>query len=62
MVIILRSRTFASIKVIPKEQAWFYSEHWQKGMAEASQEVSSGKIITYDNPEDFFTLVENEMK
>ncbi|MDD3023945.1 MAG: AbrB/MazE/SpoVT family DNA-binding domain-containing protein [Syntrophomonadaceae bacterium] len=50
------------VLVIPKEQAWFYSEHWQKGMAEASKEVSSGKIITYDSPEDFFTLVENEME
>lgn len=48
------------VLVIPKDQAWFYSEHWQKGMAEASKEVSSGKIITYDSPEDFFTLVENE--
>ncbi len=50
------------VLVIPKEQAWFYSEHWQKGMAEASKEVSSGKIITYDSPEDFFTMVENEME
>lgn len=50
------------VLVIPKDQAWFYSEHWQKAMVEASKEASSGKIKTYDSPEDFFTLVENEME
>jgi len=35
--------------------------YW-KAMAEAFKEANSGKIKSYDSPEDFFTLVENEME
>jgi hypothetical protein len=35
--------------------------YW-KAMAEAFKEANSGKIKSYDSPEDFFTLVENKME
>ena len=48
------------VLVIPMDQAWFYSEHWQKAMAQVARELSDGKIMTYENPDDFFALIENE--
>lgn len=50
------------VLVIPMDQAWFYTEHWQKSMAQAARELSEGKIMTYEKPDDFFTLVEKEME
>jgi bifunctional DNA-binding transcriptional regulator/antitoxin component of YhaV-PrlF toxin-antitoxin module len=32
-------------KLIPKDQAWFWSEEWQKGEKEADEDIKAGRLI-----------------
>ena len=32
------------LKMIPAEQAWFWTESWQAGERQASEEIASGQI------------------
>ena len=32
-------------KLIPKDQAWFWTEEWQKGEKEADEDIRAGRLI-----------------
>lgn len=32
-------------KLIPKDQAWFWTEEWQKGEKEADEDIKAGRLI-----------------
>lgn len=32
-------------KLIPKDQAWFWTEEWQKGEKEADDDIREGRLI-----------------
>ena len=41
------------VKVIPSDQAYFYTEEWQAGEAEADRDIEEGRLIgPFDNAED----------
>lgn len=40
------------MKLIPAEQAWFWTSEWQKGEKEAEKDIAAGKIKSFDNIDD----------
>ena len=40
------------LKVIPPEQAWFWSERWQQMEMEAQADFDAGRYIEYDSAEE----------
>lgn len=41
------------LKSIPADQAWFWSEEWQRGEREASRQADEGEGTVYDSAEEF---------
>jgi AbrB family looped-hinge helix DNA binding protein len=39
-------------KLVDKSQAYFWTEAWQKGEAEAEADIKAGRIKTFDSVED----------
>ncbi|ACM61614.1 AbrB family transcriptional regulator [Caldicellulosiruptor bescii] len=39
---------------IPKEQAWFYSEKWQREEATVEKEIQEGKLLVANSLEELF--------
>ncbi|MDR7087602.1 hypothetical protein J2X11_002441 [Aeromicrobium panaciterrae] len=40
-------------KLIPADQAWFWSEPWQRGEREASDDLAAGRVESFKNSESF---------
>lgn len=53
--ILLRPR-----KVIDATQAWFWTQAWQAGEAEASAEIERGEGRTFDSGDDFLASFDDE--
>lgn len=47
------------LKSIPAGQAWFWTDRWQAGEREASEEFARGDGTTYDNVEDFLESLDD---
>ena len=45
------------LKTIPADQAWFWTEEWQAGEREASEEAAAGKGTVYGSPEEMFAAL-----
>ncbi|MDA8399327.1 MAG: AbrB/MazE/SpoVT family DNA-binding domain-containing protein [Actinomycetota bacterium] len=45
--------TIRGLKSIPAEQAWFWTEEWQAGEREASDQLASGEGTVYDDGDTF---------
>lgn len=45
--------TLRRMTVIPTEQRWFWTEDWQTGEREASEEIAAGRTTVYDSAEEF---------
>ena len=41
-------------KEIPPEEAWFWSEEWQKGEREANKNLARDEVVSFDNIDDAF--------
>lgn len=37
------------LRLIPSDQAWFWTESWQRGEAEASDDIAAGRIEQFDH-------------
>jgi antitoxin PrlF len=46
------------LKMIPADQAWFWSESWQRGEREASADIAAGRVETFTDAESFFDFIE----
>lgn len=42
------------MKMIPAEQAWFWSEQWQRGEREASRDLAKGSARVHPDAEEMF--------
>ena len=42
------------LKMIPAAQAWFWTDSWQRGEREASEDIAAGRTTVYVRPEDMF--------
>ncbi len=45
--------TMRGLKSIPAEQAWFWTDAWQAGEREASEQVAAGEGATFDDGDSF---------
>jgi antitoxin PrlF len=41
------------LKMIPAEQAWFWTESWQRGEIEASEDIAAGRVETFKDSDSF---------
>lgn len=41
------------LKMIPADQAWFWTDTWQKGEQEASADIDFGRAETFEDDESF---------
>lgn len=41
------------MKMIPADQAWFWTESWQRGEREASADIAAERLETFKDPEAF---------
>ncbi len=46
------------LRVIDPEQAWFWTERWQKMERETQAEIEAGQILEFDSMEDFIRELE----
>jgi bifunctional DNA-binding transcriptional regulator/antitoxin component of YhaV-PrlF toxin-antitoxin module len=46
------------MKLIPADQAWFWTPEWQAGEREASEQIARGDYQTFDNLDDFFASLD----
>lgn len=47
-VIVMRPK-----KLIDADQAWFWTDAWQRGEREASEDIARGRVRRSDNADDF---------
>lgn len=53
--------TLRGLKMIPADQAWFWTESWQRGEREATADIAAGRIETFKDEESFMAFLgENE--
>lgn len=47
------------MKLVPADQAWFWTPEWQAGEREASEQIARGDYETYDDMDDFFAALKD---
>ena len=52
--------TLVPLIQIPADQAWFWSEKWQKEEKEAEQDIEKGRIHSFTNVEAAFNWLDSE--
>lgn len=45
------------LRMIPADQAWFWSESWQRGEREASEEIAAGHVETFKDAESLLDYI-----
>lgn len=40
-------------KLIDADQAWFWTEAWQRGERDASEDIAAGRVRRFDSADDF---------
>ena len=49
----------SGLKMIPAEQAWFWTESWQEGEREASAQLAGGEGQVFKTSEDFLESLDD---
>lgn len=45
---------------VPADQAWFWTERWQRMEREADADIAAGRTVVTDNLDEFFAELETE--
>lgn len=45
---------------IPKDQAWFWTEEWQKGEREADEDIKTGRVKSFENVNEAIHWLESD--
>lgn len=45
------------LKMIPADQAWFWTESWQRGERQASEEIAAGRVETFEDEKAFLDFI-----
>ena len=45
------------LDVIPPDQAWFWSERWQKMEREVEADIAAGRVKSFDSMDDFIAYL-----
>jgi antitoxin PrlF len=54
--------TLRGMKMIPADQAWFWTPEWQAGEREADADVAAGRTEYFDSDEAFLAALDGETK
>lgn len=46
------------LNVIPPDQAWFWTERWQKMEREVEADIAAGRVKQFDSMDDFISYLE----
>ncbi len=46
------------LEVIPPDQAWFWTERWQKMEREVEEDIAAGRTETFDSVDDFINYLD----
>ena len=46
------------LDVIPPDQAWFWTERWQKMEREVEEDIAAGRIKSFDSVDDLIAYLE----
>ncbi|MCJ7585084.1 MAG: AbrB/MazE/SpoVT family DNA-binding domain-containing protein [Anaerolineales bacterium] len=49
----------APAQIIDPEQAWFWTERWQKMERESDEDVKAGRVYAFDNVEDAIAFLDS---
>jgi antitoxin PrlF len=49
----------SGLKMIPADQAWFWTENWQTGEREASAQLARGEGRVFETAEDFLKSLDD---
>lgn len=44
--------------MVPADQAWFWSERWQRMERDVDEHVDRGEVLTHADVEDFLSFVD----
>lgn len=47
------------VVIIPKDQAWFWSEEWQKEEKKAQMDIDNGKMKKFNSSQELFEDLDN---
>ena len=50
------------VQTINPEQAWFWTERWQKLEREVQEDIDAGNLLEFENVEDFIAYLHDEAK
>ena len=48
-----------ALRLIPADQAWFWTESWQRGEREASEDLAAGRVDNHYSDEAFLKSLED---
>jgi len=48
------------MKLVSKEQAWFWTRRWQNGEKEAEEDIRSGRVHKFENSDDAITFLHQQ--
>ena len=55
----IHPKTGETVEIDP-DQAYFWTEEWQKGEREADEDIAAGRVKTFDTMEDFLADLDND--
>jgi len=47
-------------KVIPRDEAWYWTERWQEGERQADADIAAGRTHRFDNVEEAIAFLHEE--
>jgi AbrB family looped-hinge helix DNA binding protein len=47
------------MRLVPADQAWFWTPEWQEGERQASEDLAAGRYVTYDSAEEFLDALDD---
>ncbi len=45
---------------VPADQAWFWTDRWQRMEREADEDVKAGRVVTFESGDDFLGSLDDE--
>lgn len=48
------------LKMIPADQAWFWTESWQAGEHEAAEDLARQRVTTFEDGGEFLAALDRE--
>ena len=50
------------VHIIDPEQAWFWTERWQKFEREVDEDIAAGKLLEFEDADEFIKYLHNQVE